>query len=61
MENKIFDEIEKEVEHHFQQLQLNGGGGGGGAGPAAMMFNQSSILDSSMASIKSTLLNLTSF
>ena len=25
------------------------------------MFNQSSILDSSMASIKSTLLNLTSF
>ena len=60
MENKIFDEIEKEVEHHFQQLQLNGGGGGG-TGPAAMMFNQSSILDSSMASIKSTLLNLTSF
>jgi hypothetical protein len=55
MENRIFDELEKEVEHHFQQLQLNGGGGG----PA--MFNQSSILDSSMASIKSTLLNLTSF
>lgn len=43
----MFEELEKEVEHQFHQLQLAYG-----------IANQSSILDSSLASLKSSLANM---